>query len=245
VSLSELCDLLKARREPRQLVTPAQPFHGSQLVVRGAARPDKVCVVGIRQAIGPRACGRHDRALLEEQDSPARAGECECVGDRFESLRVGDGVPSAVEDSETHTFFVCDAGQKVGALGPRAADLEVWGTGAAERAATEQRSAQVRGTAARARDDPPRWTLERRQPRGEHSCFVEHLQRPFISGDVELVPRAAVECLPRVCPDLGRDPESAQEAEGSARHRRVSDVEVHGDLAATLKMHAPRGMKEP
>jgi hypothetical protein len=209
VSLSELCDLLKARREPRQLAAPAQSFHGSQLVVRGSARPDKVCMVGIRQAVGPRARGRHDRAFLEEQDSPARAGKRECVGNRFESLRVGDGVPSAVEDSETHAFLVCDSREKVGALGPRAADLEVRGTGAAERAATEQRSAQVCGTAARARDDPSRWALERRQPGCEHSGFVEHLQRAFVSGDVELIPRAALEGLPRVSPDLGRDPERA------------------------------------
>jgi len=182
---------------------------------------------------------------LEEQDSPARAGKCECVGDRFESLRVGDGVPSAVEDSETHTFFVCDAREKVSALGPRAADLEVRGTGAAERAATEQRSTQVCGTAARACDDPPRWALERRQPGGEHSGFVEHLQRALVSGDVQLVPRAAVEGSPRVRPDLGRDPERAQEAEGSAGYSRVCDVEMHGDLAAALQVHAPRGMKEP
>jgi hypothetical protein len=73
---------------------------------------------------------------------------------------------------------------------------------------------------------------------------VKHLQRAFVSGDVELVPRAAVERSPRVRPDLGRDPERAQEAEGSAGHRRVCDVEMHGNLAATLQMHAPRRMKE-
>jgi hypothetical protein len=137
VSLSQLGDLLKSCREPRQLAAPAQPFHGSQLVVRGSARPDEVRMVGIREAIGPRARGRHDRALFEEQDSPARAGKCECVRDRLESLRVGDGVPSAVEDSEAHSFLVRDARQKVGAFGSGAADLEVRRTGTAERAATE------------------------------------------------------------------------------------------------------------
>jgi len=48
VSLSELGDLLESRRESRQLAAPAQSFHGSELIVRGSARPDKVCMVGIR-----------------------------------------------------------------------------------------------------------------------------------------------------------------------------------------------------
>jgi len=74
---------------------------------------------------------------------------------------------------------------------------------------------------------------------------VEHLQRAIVSSDVQLVPRAAVEGLPCVRSDLGRDAERAQEAEGSARHGRVCDVEMQGDLAAALQMHAPRGMKEP
>jgi hypothetical protein len=141
VSLSELGDLLKSRRQPRQFTTPTQSLDGLQLVVRSSARPNEVRVVGIRQAIGARAGRRHDRTLLEQQHSPARAGKGECVSDRLDSLCVRDGVPPAVEDSETHTFFVCDAREKVGALGPCAADLEVRGTGATERAATEQRSA--------------------------------------------------------------------------------------------------------
>jgi len=245
VSLSELRDLLKAYRELRQLAAPAQSFHGFELVVRGSARSDEVCVVGVRQAISPRARGRHDRALFEEQDSPARARKCECVRDRFESLRVRDCVPSPVEDSEAHSFLASDAREKVGSLGSRGADLEVRGPRAAERAATEQGSAHVRSTTTRARDDSPRWALERCQARSEHSRFVEHLQSAFVSCDVQLVPRAAIEGLSRVRPDLGRDPERAQETEGSARDRRVGDVEMHRDLAAALEMHAPRGVKEP
>jgi hypothetical protein len=245
VSLSELGDLLKSRRQPRQFTTPTQSLDGLQLVVRSSARPNEVRVVGIRQAIGARASRRHDRALFEQQHGPARAGKGECVSDRFDSLCVRDGVPPPVEDSEMHTFFVCDAGEKVGALGSCAADLEVRGTRPTERPATEQRSAHVRRPAARAYDDPPRWTLERREAGGEHSGFVEHLQRAFVPGDVELVPRAAVEGSPRVRPDLGRDSERAQQAEGSAGHRGVCDVEMHGKLAATLQVHAPRRMKEP
>jgi hypothetical protein len=196
VSLAQLGDLLKARWELRQLAASPQSLYGPQLVVCGSARPDQVRVVGICQAIGTRARGRHDRALFEQQDGLARTCKCECVRDRFDSLRVGDGVPSAVEDSELHSFLGCDVRKKVSAVGPRTADLQVRRTRAAERAATEQRPAEVRRTAARARDDPPWRALERRQARAEHAGFVEHLQRALVSGNVQLIPRASIEGMP-------------------------------------------------
>jgi hypothetical protein len=245
VSLPELGDLLKSRGESRQLAAPTQSLHGLQLVVCGSARPDQVRVVGIRQAIGPRARGRYDRAFFEEQHGPTRAGKGECARDRFYSFRVGDSVPPAVEDSEAHSFLVCDACEEVGALGPGAADLKVRGSGTAERTAPEQGSAQIRRAAARPGDHAPRRALEWRQAGGEHSGFVEDLQRAIVSGDVQLVPRAPVEGVPRVRPDLGRDAERAQKAEGSASDRRVNDIEMHRDLAAALQVHASRGVKKP
>jgi hypothetical protein len=132
VSLAELGDLLKSRRESRQFAAPTQSLNGLQLVVRSSARPDQVRVVGVRQAIGPRAGSRYDGALLQQQHGPARAGEGECVCDRFDSLRVRDGMPPAVEDSEANAFLVCNPREEVSALGPGAADLEVRGPGAAE-----------------------------------------------------------------------------------------------------------------
>jgi hypothetical protein len=51
--------------------------------------------------------------------------------------------------------------------------------------------------------------------------------------------------MPRVRPDLGRDGEGTQQAEGSAGDRRVADVEMNRHLAATLQMHASRGVKQP
>jgi hypothetical protein len=74
VSLSELGDLLQSRRQPRQLTTPTQSLDGLQLVVCGSARPDEVRMIRVRQAIGPRARGRDDRALFEVQHGPARTG---------------------------------------------------------------------------------------------------------------------------------------------------------------------------
>ena len=43
--------------------------------------------------------------------------------------------------------------------------------------------------AARARDDTPRRPLERREPRAEDARLVQHLQRPRVARDVELVAR--------------------------------------------------------
>ena len=74
---------------------------------------------------------------------------------------------------------------------------------------------------------------------------MEHLQSAFVSCDVQLVPRAAIEGLSRVRPDLGRDAERAQKAESSARNRRVSNVEMHRHFAAALQVHASCGVKEP
>ena len=123
----------------------------------------------------------------------ARAGKGEDVGDRLESFCVGDCVPAAVEDAEAHSFFVCDAREELGAVGARAADLEMRCARAAQRASPEQGAAHVRGAAARARDDSSRWMFERRQAGAEDSRLVENLQRAVVSGDVQLVARSPVE----------------------------------------------------
>ena len=245
MSLPELGDLLESRGQPRQFAAATQSLDGFQLVVCGSARTDQVRVVGVRQAIGPRARGRHDRALLEEQHGSARAGKGECVRNRFDSFGVRDGMPPPVENGEAYAFLVRDAREEFGAFDSRATDLEVRRAGTAERAAPEQRSAHVRRPAAGPGDHSPWRPLERRQAGSEHSGFVEHLQRTVVSGYVQLIPRAPVEGVPRVRPDLGRDAERAQKAEGPASDRRVGDVEMHRDLAAALQVHASRGVKEP
>jgi hypothetical protein len=175
VPLAELGDFLETRRKLCQLAAPAQALDCSQLVVRGSARPHEVRVVGIRQAVGPRARGGHNCALFEQQDGPACAGERERVGDRLDSLGVGDGVAAAIEYAESHSFLLGDTCDELCAFDAGGAQLEVRRAWAAQRTAAEQRAADVRGAAAGARNDPARRTLEGRQPRGEDSRFVKHL----------------------------------------------------------------------
>jgi hypothetical protein len=245
MSLPELGDLLKPRGQLRQLAAPTKSLYRSELVVRCTARSDQVRMVGVCQAVRPRARGRHDRALFEEQDGTARAGKCECVGDRFDSLRVGDGVPSAVENAEAHTFFAGNAREELGTVDPCAADLEMRRAGPAERTAAEQRSPEIRSAAARARYYSPWRPLDRREAGREHAGLVEHLECAIVSGNVQLIPRASIEGVSCVRPDLGHDAERTQQTERSTRDRRVADVEMHGDLAAALQMHASRRMEEP
>ena len=137
MSLPQLGDLLQSCRESGQFATPTQPPDCLQLIVCGPARADEIRMVCVRQAIGARASGGHDRAFFEEQDASAGACKRECVRDRFDSLCVRDGVSASVEDAEAYAFLFCDAREEVSALGARAADLEVRGTRAAERAAAE------------------------------------------------------------------------------------------------------------
>ena len=74
---------------------------------------------------------------------------------------------------------------------------------------------------------------------------MEYLERTIVSGDVQLIPRASIEGVSRVRPNLGHDAEGTQQAERSARDRRIADVEMDGDLTATPQVHAPRRMEEP
>jgi hypothetical protein len=137
VSLPQLGDLLQSCRESGQFATPTQSLDCLELIVCGPARADEIRVVCVREAIGARASGGHDRALFEEQDGPAGAGKREGVRDRFDSLCVRDGVSAAIEDAEAYAFLVCDAREEVSALGARTADLEVRGTRTAEGAPAE------------------------------------------------------------------------------------------------------------
>ena len=73
---------------------------------------------------------------------------------------------------------------------------------------------------------------------------MQDLKGVLVAGNVELVARSTVEGAPLVGADLGSDPEPAQQAERAPRHRRVGDVEMDGDLAASAEMHAAGGMKE-
>jgi hypothetical protein len=74
---------------------------------------------------------------------------------------------------------------------------------------------------------------------------VEYLERTIVSGDVKLIPRASVEGVSWVRPNLGHDAEGTEQAERSAGDRRIADVEMDRNLPATPQVHAPRRMEEP
>jgi hypothetical protein len=68
----------------------------------------------------------------------------------------------------------------------------------------------------------------------EHTCLVQHLQCALIAGDVQLVPRAALERTATVGANLRRDAEAPQKSERASRHRGTGDIEMDRDLAAAL-----------
>jgi hypothetical protein len=97
MTLAECCDLLQTLGQPFELTRSAQQVDCTQLIVRGTARADEVRVVGIREAVRSRACGRHHGALLKQQDGLVCAGKREHVRNRLRTFRVRDGVSSTVE----------------------------------------------------------------------------------------------------------------------------------------------------
>jgi hypothetical protein len=137
VTLAQLGDLLESRREPCQLAASAQALHGLELLVRGPAGPNEICMVGIRQAIRPGARGGHDCAFFEKQNGRVCAGERECVCDRFDSFRIGDSVTPAIEHPQVDSLLIRNTRDELGSFELRTPDLEMWRARAAERAAAE------------------------------------------------------------------------------------------------------------
>ena len=73
---------------------------------------------------------------------------------------------------------------------------------------------------------------------------MQYLQGVLVARNMELVPSSTRERAALVRANLGCDSESAQEAEGPARDRRVGDVKVNRDLAAPAEVNAAGGMEE-
>lgn len=193
MALTQLCNFLQARWQLRELTTPAQSMHRTKLLVRCSARPHKIGVVGVRKAVGAGASTSHDRALLEDEHRLTRAREGEDIRDRLHPLRVCDRVPFAVEDAEAAAFLCRDSSDERRALSPGASDLEVRRAWTAKGSSAEQCSAEVGGTAAGAGDDAPRRVLQRAEARADNPGFVQDLKGAFVAGDVQLVPRPALE----------------------------------------------------
>ena len=96
MTLAQLADLLQLRRQLEERTATAEVLNRAQLVVRGAARPHEVRVIGVRESIGPRACRGHHGALLEDENRAPRAGEREHALDCVGAFRIGGRVASAV-----------------------------------------------------------------------------------------------------------------------------------------------------
>lgn len=74
---------------------------------------------------------------------------------------------------------------------------------------------------------------------------MQHLKRPLVSLDVELIAGRAVERTASVGADLGGDGERAQEAEGAASHGGVGHIQMYGYLAASAQMDASGRVEQP
>ena len=117
-----------------------------------------------------------------------------------------------------------EGNEELGARAGRTADLQVRRARTGERAASEQRAAQVGAAAARARDDATGRALERPESAAEDACLVHQLERPAASRNVELVARLAAERPAPVGADLRRNLEIAQESECAARDGGAGEV---------------------
>src|SRR5262249_28616419 len=122
--------------------------------------------------------------------------------------------------------------------------LEVRRARPRQRAAAEERPAQIRGTAAGAADDALRRALERRAAPREDARFLEDLARAAGDGGLQLGARGSVERVLRVGADLRVDAELAQQREGAARGMAAAEVEVHRELAPAAQVPDPGGMEE-
>jgi len=154
-------------------------------------------------------------------------------------------MPAAIEHAEVDFVLRRRADQEVRSFRLGSSDFEVRRARAAERPAAEQGSAEIRAPATGTGDDATRRMRERSQAGAEDSGFVQDLESMFVSGDVKLVARCAVEGTPPVRADLGRDTERTQKAERATSDRGVGDVHVYRHLAAPFEVNAPGRVEQP
>ena len=155
--------------------------------------------------------GQHD-PLLEREHRLGRAGQGEHGLDLVPRLRVRGVVARALDEVEADPGVRGDLLEHEGGVARRRPQLQVRGAPDRKRAAAEERASQVRRPAAGPGDDPARRPLERRVPAVEDPRSDEHVERPVVPVEVELVSGPAVERAPLVRPDLERSPSSRRSA---------------------------------
>ena len=230
VAQPELCRLAQRRgqalEQPRRRGAASAASRLRARRRRSAARGSR----GRRSPAGsPRRAGRRrapaPRARPRCRSRPATERK---RLDRVPALRVRGGVLGAVDHAEPDACGRGHAAHERRAGVRRRPHLEVRVTRAAERAGAEERAAQVRGPAARARDDVPCRPLERRRRRDRarrprrapRARASDRLRRRAGSGSRGRRRGWRYVRISRV------DPQRAQQRERAARDRRLAEVEA-------------------
>ena len=121
----KLRNLPQFRRELVETAAALEALHRTDLHLRGAAGPDEVRVIRVRQPVRSRLRGAHDLALLERDHRVARARSRKHISDRAHPFRVRHRMPPPVEDAELSSGSPRDRGDELRTLPGRAPNLEV------------------------------------------------------------------------------------------------------------------------
>ncbi len=218
--------------------------HGLELREGRAALADEVRVIRVRQPIGVGPEPRDERPLLECEDGLGRAGDRQVRLDAVPALRIRRRVRLAVEHAHADSRGGRDASDEGCARVKGRPHLEVRRPGAAERPRAEEGAAQVGRAAARPGDDVPRRTVERQALPAHDPGLGQHVDRVLRAGDEQLRARGAVEGAAPVRPDLRLDPKRPEDREGTARDRRLGEVEVERHRAAAEEVDGAAGVEE-
>ena len=148
-----------------------------ELALGRVGRADEVRVVGVRKPVRLGAHLRDHAPLLEREHGVDDTGGEQVALDLLPPLRVGARVGITLADLQPNLLGRGDASQERRSGRRRRPHLEVRRPRAGERAAAEERAAQVGATAARAGHDASRRAVERQVVVAEHARLGEHAER--------------------------------------------------------------------
>ena len=198
----------------------------------------------LREPVRLRAGVRQHCTLLECKDRVDRSSRAEDRLDRLPALRVRKGVARPLGGHELDPFVLRRNPEKLGTGAGRHSQLEMRRPVNRQRATAQKGTAQIGAAAARAAHETPRWARQRPVVPVEDAGLHEARQRRRAAGHVQLESRRPVERVPFVRPDLGVDPERAQQCERAARDRRRRQVEMQRHLPPTAEVQVPRRMEQ-